>query len=106
MKGHAERVSPKPIGRHQDVEEAVFRGAEPGEAQLHEGASEPAVDTCCLISAVAIRKAPASPDDCRSPVCLRHKCCRHAGAEPYVTHSAINTALQQDVVWYVIDFVI
>ena len=30
--------------------------------------SEPAVDTCCLISAVAIRKAPASPNDCRSPV--------------------------------------
>ena len=28
--------------------EAVFRGAEPGEAQIHEGASEPAVDTCCL----------------------------------------------------------
>ncbi len=24
----------------------MFRGAEPSEAQLHEGASEPAVDTC------------------------------------------------------------
>ena len=45
----------------------MSRGAEPGEAQLHEGASEPAVDTC-LISAVAIRKAPSSPNDCRSPV--------------------------------------
>ena len=46
----------------------MSRGAEPSEAQLHEGASEPAVDTCCLISAVAIRKAPSSPNDCRSPV--------------------------------------
>ena len=26
----------------------MSRGAEPSEAQLHEGASEPAVDTCCL----------------------------------------------------------
>ncbi len=50
-------------------------------AQPHEGVSEPAVDTCCLISAVAIRKAPASPNDCRSPVwntgCLcGNECCR------------------------------
>ena len=36
--------------------------------QPHEGVSEPAVDTCCLISAVAIRKAPSSPNDCRWPV--------------------------------------
>ncbi len=47
--------------------EAMSRGAEPREAKLHEGASEPAVDTC-LISAVAIRKAPSSPNDCRSPM--------------------------------------
>ena len=26
----------------------MSRGAEPSEAQLHEGASDPAVDTCCL----------------------------------------------------------
>ena len=40
----------------------MSRGAEPlGDA------SEPAVDTC-LISAVASRKAPLSPDDYRSPV--------------------------------------
>ena len=45
----------------------MSRGAEPREAKLHEGASEPAVDTC-LISAVAIRKAPSSPNDCRWPV--------------------------------------
>ena len=55
-----ERVSATPIERHQEVAEERVRGAEPSEAQLHEGASEPAVDTC-LISAVAIRKAPSSP---------------------------------------------
>ena len=37
-------------------------------AQPHKGVSEPAVDTWCLISAVAIRKAPSSPNDCRWPV--------------------------------------
>ena len=34
-------------GEGRGAEEKV-RGAEPGEAQLHEGASGPAVDTCCL----------------------------------------------------------
>ena len=34
-----ERVSAKPIERHQEVAEAMSRGA-----QLHEGASKPAVD--------------------------------------------------------------
>ena len=43
-----ERVSAKPIERHQEVAEERVRGTEPSEAQLHEGASEPAVDTCCL----------------------------------------------------------
>ena len=56
-----ERVSATPIERHQEVAEERGRGAEPSEAQRHEGAGEPAVDTCCLISAVAIRKAPSSP---------------------------------------------
>ena len=37
-------------------------------AKPHEGASEQAVGTCCLISAVASRKAPSSPNDCRSPM--------------------------------------
>ena len=31
-----ERVSAKPIERHQEVAEERVRGAEPGEAQLHE----------------------------------------------------------------------
>ena len=43
-----ERVSATPIERHQKVAEERVRGAEPGEAQRHEGAGEPAVDTCCL----------------------------------------------------------
>ena len=34
-------------GGGRGAEEKV-RGTEPGEAQLHEGASGPAVDTCCL----------------------------------------------------------
>ena len=43
-----ERVSAKPIERHQEVAEAMSRGAEPGEARLHEGASKPAADACRL----------------------------------------------------------
>ena len=41
-----ERVSAKPIERRQEVTEAMFRGAERSAAS--QGASEPAVDTCCL----------------------------------------------------------
>ena len=43
-----ERVSATPIERHQEVAEAMSRGAEPGEARLHEGASKPAADACRL----------------------------------------------------------
>ncbi|PWL62069.1 MAG: hypothetical protein DBY37_05720 [Desulfovibrionaceae bacterium] len=43
-----ERVSATPIERHQKVAEERVRGAEPGEAQRHEGAGDPAVGTCCL----------------------------------------------------------
>ena len=64
-KREREQVSAKPIERHQEVAEERVRGADPLGG---EGASEPAVDTCCLISAVAIRKAPVSPNNCRSPV--------------------------------------
>ena len=65
----------------------MSRGAEPREAKLHEGASEPAVDTC-LISAVAIRKAPSSPNDCRSPCGTRAV---FAVIKMHVSRSAINT---------------
>ena len=54
VKRKRERVSATPIERQQEVAEERGRGAEPSEAQRHEGAGEPAVDTCCLISAVAI----------------------------------------------------
>ena len=65
-------------------------------AQPHKGVSEPAVDTWCLISAVAIRKAPSSPNDCRSPVwntgrfaAMNIAAC--AGAKPYAPRNADNT---------------
>ena len=68
-------------------EEAPFEKGTPSpmpppspELSITGGASESAVDTCCLISAVAIRKAPSSPNDCRWPVwntvCLCGKVCR------------------------------
>ena len=77
----------------------MSRGAEPSEAQLHEGASEPAVDTC-LISAVAIRKAPSSPDDCRWPVWTRADfaaadVAARAAVKIHVTRNALNTVLLQ-----------
>lgn len=58
----------------------MSRGTEPSEAQLHD-ASDSVMDTCGLISAAAVRKAPSSPDDCRSPAwnsgCLCcNVCCR------------------------------
>ena len=50
-KHRRERVSAKPIERHQEVAEAMFRGAELRAAPPPEGAGEPAVDTCCLSAA-------------------------------------------------------
>ena len=41
------RVSARPLECRQEAAAERFRGAEPSEAQLHEGAGEPAVDTCC-----------------------------------------------------------
>ena len=54
------------------------------------GASEPAVDTC-LVSAVAIRKAPSSPDDCRLPVW--NTGAARAVVKIHVSRNAINTVL-------------
>ena len=61
-----------------------------------EGASGPSVDTCPLISAVAIRKAPSSPNDCRSPVWIAGcftatDIATHAGAKQHTTHSVGST---------------
>ena len=95
QKHRRERVSAKPIERHQEVAEAMFRGAELRAAPPPEGAGEPAVDTCCLISAVAIRKAPASPDDCRSPVWNTGCSCGNECCRPYRSKTAHHAQRRQ-----------
>ena len=76
--GHAERVSPKPIGRHQDVEEAMFRGASRAKRSFTRRKRAGRGYMC--LSPVWKRAASAA---------LNIAAC--AEAKPYATHSAINT---------------
>ena len=51
----------------------------------HKGASEPAVDTCCL-----------SPCGTRADLVATNVAAQ-AGARPHATHNAVNTVLQQSL---------
>lgn len=78
-KRRRERVSATPIERHQKVAEAMSRGAEPGEARLHEGASKPAADACRLSPVWNTGRLAAM------------NTAAGVGAERYAPRSAVNT---------------
>ncbi|PWL65887.1 MAG: hypothetical protein DBY37_00060 [Desulfovibrionaceae bacterium] len=63
-----ERVPARQIGRDQQVAVKGLAERSLWAVKPREGSSKPTADTWRLISAVAIRKAHSSSDDCRSPV--------------------------------------
>ncbi len=79
-----ERVSAKPIERHQEVAERSLWAAQP-----HEGARDPAVDIYCFISAVAIRKLLRRLTT--AVAAMNIAAC--AVVKIHITHSVINAVL-------------